>query len=173
MQFFSRMMLEGGRWMYPILILGGLATLGSLAGLVVALIKKSRAAHLGFGLGSLAAGLVTLGLGWLGYTGNQSLIKAALANTTGQTRLALMLKGNAENAWNVSLSLWLSVLPLIGGVFLLVRGFMLKPSGEIQPQGRASLAVATLCGAAGLGLILAGLLDYLGYDDFFICFLVF
>lgn len=177
MQFIHKLIVEGGGLMILILVLGGLATIGSIVGLIVSLAKKSRGAHLISSLAGIGAALVTLSTGWLGYSKNKALIQSAVESSAPESRMALLMKGNAEISWNVTLSLWLSVLPLMIGTFLLVRGLMLKPANESKPrgpdlQGPVPVLVACLCTVLGLGLLLAALASYLEYDNFFTSFLM-
>ena len=72
------MLFEGGPFVILVFILGILANLAALTGLTLTLWKKSKKTTLVFSIASLASAVVILGLTWIGYRHNLSLMQGGL-----------------------------------------------------------------------------------------------
>jgi hypothetical protein len=165
------MLAEGGPFVLPVFVLGILVNLVALVGLVLSLLKKSRQTTLIFSIASLASVAVILGLTWLGYRHTLSLLQNALPSVPIQQHLGRTLMGQVEAARAISLGLWMSALPLLLGVLLLLRGSILGKTEDATAKLAPQFAAAALF-LAGTGLGIAAFLDYLRYEDFFMVLLL-
>ena len=144
-----------------ILIAGGFFTLRK---------SSSKTTFIFAGIGFLAA-LVTMGLSWLAYMRDKAVVQEAIVNAGATIESEIAMTGITSAGGNVTLGLWLSVLPLLLGLVLLVRGLFLLPAEERQAGKRAPLIAVTICLSMGLGLSLAAFIDYLRFHDFFLLLL--
>jgi hypothetical protein len=165
------MLDEGGPFVLLVLVLGILANLASPAGLAFSLWKKTRKITLIFSIASLASAAVLLGLTWIGYRHNLSLLQNALSNMSMENHLRFTLMGQVQTARAISLGLWMAALPLLLGVLLLLRGYSLDRAEETPGKSIPRFAAAALF-LAGAGLGIAAFFDFLRYEDFFMILLL-
>jgi hypothetical protein len=165
------MLAEGGPFVLPVFVLGILANLVALAGLTLSLLKKSRRTTLIFSIASLASAVVIMGLTWLGYRHNLSLVQDALPSVSIQEHLPLTLMGHVEAARAVSLCLWMSALPILIGILLLLRGYSLGKTEDV-PASLAPRLISAALFLAGTGLGIWAFFDYLRYEDLFMVLLL-
>jgi hypothetical protein len=165
------MLAQGGPFVLPVFVLGILANLAALAGLALSLWKKARKTTLLFSIASLASAAVILALTWLGFRHDLSLAESVLDNVPMEDHLRSTLMLQVEAARAVSLGLWMSALPVLLGVLLLMRGYLLG-RGEDAPAGRVPRFAAAALFLAGAGLGTAAFLDYLSFEDFFMVLLL-
>ena len=135
------------------------------------MLKNSRKTTLVFSIVSLASAAVILGLTLLGYRHNLSLIQDALPSVPMEEHLQFTLMGHVEAARAISLGLWIAALPLLLGVLLLLRGYMLGKTEDAPAKLAPRFAAAALF-LAGTGLGIAAFFDYLRYEDFFMVLLL-
>lgn len=164
------MLSDGGPFVLPVFVLGILANLIALAGLVLSLWKKSKKTTLAFSIASLASAALVLGLNWIGYRHSLSMMAGSLTTAAPEHHLPFTLTGHVVVAREASLGLWMAALPLLLGILLLLRGYIMdKPEDGAGPVPRFAAAALFLAGA---GLSMAAFFDYLGYEDFFIVLLL-
>ena len=135
------------------------------------MLKNSRKTTLVFSIVSLVSAAVILGLTLLGYRHNLSLIQDALPSVPMEEHLQFTLMGHVEAARAISLGLWIAALPLLLGVLLLLRGYMLGKTEDAPAKLAPRFAAAALF-LAGTGLGIAAFFDYLRYEDFFMVLLL-
>lgn len=135
------------------------------------MLKNSRKTTLVFSVASLASAAVILGLTLLGYRHNLSLIQDALPSVPMEEHLQFTLMGHVKAARAISLGLWIAALPLMLGVLLLLRGYMLGKTEDAPAKLAPRFAAAALF-LAGTGLGIAAFFDYLRYEDFFMVLLL-
>jgi hypothetical protein len=156
-----------------ILFVGLACNLAVIAAAVrFAIRRKPGRSTLGIAFIGLSCTLIVVIVTWLGFEHDRLLTAKILAGNEGMAWAAgpevvtLAAKGAVEAAGNVTLGLWLSLLPAVLSLVFLVTGFTGRPPRDGKPN--VALAVlSVLCLTAGAGLALLALVDYLRFDDFF------
>ena len=113
---------EGGFAMFPILILGVVGLVGTIAGLVVGLSSRRRGAPLAFGIGLLAVAVLCAGIGGISYVVAQRKIDAVLPAVDPRQHDELRAVGEAEARVALTFGGGAAALPGLGGLVLLARG---------------------------------------------------
>ena len=160
---------DGGYSILQITILsaGLIACCLVICGCYYSFVKKSGKASLIFSEVGLLAALATMGLSWIAYLQDKAVVQEAIARAGITIESEMAMTAMASCAGNVTLGLWLIILPLGLGVILMVRGLVVLPVEGDQAGSRFSLAVVAIGLTAGVGLSLVAFADYLRFNDFF------
>ena len=162
MHWIERIIERGGPVMLPLLILGALATFGSLVAFLVSVSLGKRGVSQVLAAVMLGTVAAILGLGWLGHHQGWQLVQQAVPHASQDQQLLLAMTGASEYGIPPAAALAGTLLPLGFGLATFVLGLMQAPS---ESAGHRSKLVVAMCLAAGVGLLLWSLVDYLRYDD--------
>jgi len=150
-----------------ILVIGATASGAMIVGCFFSYLKKDSTTTFIFAGSGLLSVLVTMALTWFGYVQEKAMVQEAIANANSYLESAKAMAGLTDCAKIVTYSFWLSILPLVLGIALLVRGMFLLPNEEANLGNRVRLVTAMVCVAVGVRLSLVAFVDYLRFDDFF------
>lgn len=166
------LIFQGGPLGIAATIVGFVCSLLALVGLFHSLIGKSRGWTLGWAATALAGGLVVGLLAWIQAGLDRALIHLAVSDGWAADVSMLALRGHYEVMQAVELRLWVLLLPLGLGTFMLVRGLMLPGSpvpvagsdeapgvADTVPAGRGPLVATIGCLTVGSGLGLWAVAD--------------
>ncbi|MBI5478034.1 MAG: hypothetical protein HY906_04215 [Deltaproteobacteria bacterium] len=118
----TRWFQEGGFAMFPILLLGVVGLVGTIAGLAIGLSSRRRGTPLAFGAGLLAVAVLCVGIGGASYLMAEMKIDAALVAVAPEMRDELRTVGRAEARVALTFGGGAAALPAIGGLLLVALG---------------------------------------------------
>jgi len=120
---------EGGASMYGVLCCGGFSHVIALIGIGF-MFGKKRGALIGLGATSLLLGVVTLGVGAVGYFYGMRQVDAAVAFADPQMAARLVAQGRSEALNNIWFGMCSCGLPALAGAMVLLKGVMTKREGD-------------------------------------------
>lgn len=127
---------EGGASMWGVLCCGGFAHVMAIVALGFMLSKK-RGAIIGTGAASLALGVFSMGVGFVGYFYGMSRAEEAVAFADPEMRAMLLAQGRSEAINNIWFGACTCGIPALAGALALVKGLLTKTEGPAErPVGR-------------------------------------
>lgn len=124
MDALARWFESGGPVMWPIAIVGAIAVVAAPIALIVALVTASKRAALYISIALCGVAAILLSLGALGYLMSMRQVADALQYLSPEDQEVIRNEGISEAMTPAVFALWLSVVPLGGGVALFGLGYV-------------------------------------------------